>query len=74
MPNQTTDDQTSESPRNVTGKIDRRPDDAHPGKCIGGFDKPTAEELLRQLGLRAARATLDLDAIGSGPHLREDEP
>lgn len=58
----------------VQGVVRERPDSAHPGECIGGFEKPTAEERLRQLRLRAAGKVLDLDSIGFGPLLDEEAP
>ena len=64
----------NQTSRRVQGVIKERPNDAHPGECIGGFDKPTPEQRLKQLQLRAADKELDLDAIGSGPSFDEDTP
>lgn len=64
-------DQTTQT---VQGAVGKRPDNAHPGECIGSFEKPTAEERLRQLRLRAAGKALDLDSIGLGSLLDEDAP
>lgn len=67
-------DQTTGPIQPVQGVVGEHPDNAHPGECIGGFEKPTAEERLRQLRLRAAGKALDLDSIGLGPLLEEDAP